>query len=179
MLLQFSVNYYFLTSLKYFLEPVLTNILFFNIDFLSIKQNSIVGNHVFYIMLFILISFIFKLALFPLHSWAAEVYSVLSFRLLFVFIILLKSVFFIKFIHIFVYAFNIYTGSIIFFLKSILLFITFGSIFIGSVTVLFEDKLRKILALSSTNNLGFIFVGIFCYTDVINNCLLLNVVLGL
>jgi NADH-quinone oxidoreductase subunit N len=132
---------------------------FFFLSFLTAINNNIIYVHLFYVIFFILISFIFKLALFPLHSWAAEVYSVLSFKMLFVFIVVLKSVFFIKFIHIFIYAFNLYNSYAYFFFKLLFLCIVFGSIFVGSVTALFEDKLRKILAYSSTNNLGFIFIS--------------------
>jgi NADH:ubiquinone oxidoreductase subunit 2 (subunit N) len=130
--------------------------------FYKLKDSVILGGHVFYVMMFIMISFIFKLALFPLHSWAAEIYSFLSFRLLFVFIIVLKSVFFFKFIHIFIYAFNLHESYFFAFFKNILLCIVLGSVFVGSITALFEDKLRKILAFSSTNNLGFIFIGVLC-----------------
>jgi NADH:ubiquinone oxidoreductase subunit 2 (subunit N) len=43
--------------------------------------------------------------------------------------------------------------------KYILVFIIIGSIVVGSVLALFETKLRRLIAFSSTNQIGFVFVG--------------------
>jgi len=81
--------------------------------------------------------------------------------MLFIFIVFLKGVFFIKFILIFVYALNVLIGGGMSFLfNKLLFFIVFGSIFVGSITALFEAKIKKIVAFSSTNQLGFVFAGL-------------------
>lgn len=120
-------------------------------------------------MFFLFVSFIFKLALFPLHSWAAEVYSTFSIRMLFIFIVFLKGIFFIKFIHIFIYALNSLAGDVSFLFNGLFFCVVFGSVFVGSITALFEDKIKKIIAFSSTNQLGFVFAGL-----LINNSLCLS-----
>lgn len=133
---------------------------------LAFKHTDILGIYLFSSLLFLFISFIFKLALFPLHSWAAEVYSAFSIRMLFVFIVFLKVVFFVKFIHIFIYALGVVTSTTALFFNWLFSFIIFGSIFVGSVTALFEDKIKKIIAFSSTNQLGFAFAGLLFYSPV-------------
>jgi len=115
-----------------------------------------------FVVVFVLLflSFVFKLSLFPLHSWAAEVYSLLSYKLLFIFIVVLKWLFYVKFIHIFIYTLDLYSVFYSsFFFRVFFSFVIGGSVFVGSITALFEDKLRKIIAFSSTNNMGFVFIG--------------------
>ena len=160
---QHTVAHSMIEWLKYtcgdlFIKNSISSVFF--ISFMS-WQNKLLGTYFFYVVFLLFVSFIFKLALFPLHSWAAEVYSTFSIRMLFIFIVFLKGVFFIKFIHIFVYALNVLIGGGMSFLfNKLLFFIVFGSIFVGSITALFEAKIKKIVAFSSTNQLGFVFAGL-------------------
>jgi len=86
--------------------------------------------------------------------------------MLFIFIVFLKGIFFVKFIHIFIYALNLLTNNLAYLFNYVLLCVAFGSIFVGSITALFEDKIKKIIAFSSTNQLGFIFSGLVCVSEI-------------
>lgn len=166
----------------FFLSNFLDNIsvLFsLKIENLLNLQNFFFFYNNFIIILFLLIGLVFKLALFPLHSWAVEVYSSIKIRLLAIFILILKFIFFIKTIQIFFFVFQLQNKTI-FFLQDIIAMISILSILFGSIGALFEDKVKRLLAFSSTNQLGFVFLGVTAAINTTNtNEFLWNSIEGL
>src|SRR5205823_1562171 len=73
--------------------------------------------------------------------------------------LVLKLLFFFKIIQIFFFVFQAHLVYS-FFVKNILIFVSILSILFGSIAALFESKLKKIIAFSSTNQLGFVFLSL-------------------
>lgn len=72
---------------------------------------------------------------------------------------MLKVIFFVKFVHIFVYTLCFLPITFGVYFNLILCFIAGGSVAISTLSAVFEDKIRRLLAFSSTNQLGFVFSG--------------------
>jgi NADH:ubiquinone oxidoreductase subunit 2 (subunit N) len=86
-------------------------------------------NSVNVIMFFLLVGFLFKLAVFPVHGWALDVYSGLSYSTLNIFLNVIKILFSYKLIQVFFYVFQYYTPIFVSVTeKNILFFVSISSI---------------------------------------------------
>jgi NADH-quinone oxidoreductase subunit N len=109
------------------------------------------------IMLYFLIfGFFFKLAAFPCHLWAAEIYegSPQTVMALFVLPIKFAVLIFICKLFLFVFKDLYFIWSFIFWFSSIC------SMIFGALYALVEKRLRKFFAYSSINQMGFLLMGI-------------------
>jgi NADH:ubiquinone oxidoreductase subunit 2 (subunit N) len=151
-----------------------------------------------YAMLFVFAGFLFKLSAAPYHFWAPEVYEGLPFSLIsfivlpikfaigFLFLRILKTIFT-------VFAFNEFDNLVINSEIEVFIIITvIFSMLVGGLNAMYEQKIKRFIAYSSINQVGFLFVGLlgtnssiqgiqafiyFFVTYLLNLTLFLNVVL--
>jgi NADH-quinone oxidoreductase subunit N len=119
-----------------------------------------------YALFFIIAGFLFKLAAAPNHFWAPEIYAGLPYALLlffavpvkfvlsFTFFKIIKIVFFILYLNDNV-NYILYNESDIFLICAIVF-----SMIIGGVNAIFEQNMRKFIAYSSINQMGFLLIGL-------------------
>lgn len=99
--------------------------------------------------------FLVKLGAFPGHFWVADVYNGCSASFLFFLLIVVKLVLILLFARILFFLF-FYLFFIWYF---ILLFSGMGSIFFGALGALIQKKIKRFLAYTSINQVGFILLG--------------------
>jgi NADH:ubiquinone oxidoreductase subunit 2 (subunit N) len=120
--------------------------------------NSINKKKIFeYSLLLILISFFFKLAVAPFHSWSIDVYEGSPTSSTIFFATVTKISLFIVLIKIFYYGFYHFLKS---FLYQFLINTSMLSVFLGSLTGITERKLKSLLAYSAINNTGYLLLAI-------------------
>ena len=116
-------------------------------------------------LIFLFFGFLFKLSAAPSHFWAPEVYEGTPFSLISYIILPIKiaiSIFFFKiFKSIFsVFGLNFFSNYFLMQEMEILFYcVILLSMFIGGINAIFEQKLKKFLAYSSINQIGFLLVG--------------------
>lgn len=124
-----------------------------------------------YAMILIFGGFLFKLSAAPSHFWAPEVYEGLPFSLITFIILPIKFAIGFLFLRIFKTVFTIFafTGFDNFLLNceiEIFLIITIiCSMLIGGVNAIFEQKLKRFIAYSSINQIGFLFIGLLGFNS--------------
>ena len=116
-------------------------------------------------LIFLFFGFLFKLSAAPSHFWAPEVYEGTPYSLIMYIILPIKiaiSIIFLKVLKsIFtISALNFYSN---YFLMSefelLLIFVIFLSMFVGGINAIFEQKIKKFIAYSSINQIGFLLIG--------------------
>lgn len=116
-------------------------------------------------LIFLFFGFLFKLSAAPSHFWAPEVYEGTSFSLISYIILPIKIAISILFLKIFKSIFSVF--GLNFFgnyflmqeLEILFYFVILLSMFIGGINAIFEQKLKKFLAYSSINQIGFLLIG--------------------
>jgi len=149
-------------------------IIFFNTHFIDIRlileqwlrlpENPILANQgILQIMIYsIVYGFLFKLAAFPCHLWAPEVYEGSPNPIMAFFILPVKIAVFAVFIRLITNIFkDIYSLS-----SYILWFSAWTSMLWGCYGAFTELKLRKFIAFSSINQMGFLLIGVSCGTFI-------------
>lgn len=108
--------------------------------------------------LLILVSFSFKLSVFPGHAWAPDVYAGSSYALIYLISVFFKLVFIFIFIEILHLSFYF-----IYFWRIFLVFSSFGSAFVSFLGAFRQNNLKRWLAYSTINQLGFILLALVSY----------------
>jgi NADH-quinone oxidoreductase subunit N len=105
---------------------------------------------------FIMISFLYKLTSWPLHSWAPDVYQGIPLYITATLSILPKAVYFIVLLKIFLgpLADFFWFTKIFFFIAAI------GSLLTGSLGAILQKDIKKFLAYTSIAQIGWIFLGV-------------------
>jgi NADH-quinone oxidoreductase subunit N len=111
-------------------------------------------------LIFILVTFLFKIGSVPFHSWLCDVYdgSLISVTLLFA--ALPKIIIFSVFIKIFLVIF----GDLQPFLQPLLILASILSISIGSLSALFQKRVKRLFAYSTISHTGFVLLGIVSFS---------------
>lgn len=107
-------------------------------------------------LLCILFGFFFKLSAFPCHIWVADVYEGIWTPITAFFAIVVKIALFLFFIRI---VFNV-LFRFIFFIQPLLVFVSIGSMFVGTFGALKQVRIKRFIAYTSINQVGFILLGI-------------------
>ncbi len=103
--------------------------------------------------IFILVSFIFKIGLFPLHSWVTEVYEGTTT----IFVGLMAGIVKMLMICFVVRLFYIFLPELPFKLFSIIMVVAVSSMLYGNIVALVQTNLKKIFAYSSIAHSGYMF----------------------
>jgi len=151
--------YNFIAGGFYLLGCVLIYLDFGTINFVHLAELAQFGKSQFG-LLFILISFFFKLSIAPFHFWTPDIYVGVLYPITAYFTIFPKfiiSAFLLKF---YVYVINV--GNI----NNLFLFLSVLSIFIGTIGGLNQSNIKRLLAYSTISNAGFLMIIIYFGTPL-------------
>ena len=125
-------------------------------QFLSVSENEI------YIVFFLILglflfflTFLFKIGLFPMHFYAPDLYEASTYSVIFFFSCVIKPVFLLFFLKLFEFFILNFFYSFYF-----LFFIAFFTVLIGLLGALQQFNIKRFLAYTSINQLGFL---LFCF----------------
>jgi NADH-quinone oxidoreductase subunit N len=117
--------------------------------------------------------FLFKLSAAPSHFWAPEVYAGIPFAIMSfvilplkvaigcIFLRMLKGIFFISFLN------SNLNQLLCFELEFLILFVCLCSIIVGGIHAIFEQNIKRFLAYSSVNQIGFLLIGLLGFNSSI------------
>ena len=149
-------------------------------------------------IVFILFGFLFKISAAPSHFWAPEVYEGTPYSLVTFILLPIKVAAGSVLLRILKGVFNIFgiNESLNYTLNNelefLIILIIVLSMLIGAINSLFEQKLKRFLAYSSINQIGFLLVGLlglnssyygiqaffyFLLTYVLNMCIFFGIIL--
>ena len=111
-------------------------------------------------MYFLVFGFLFKLAAFPCHLWAPEVYDGSPHPITAIFVLPIKIATFGLFLRLLNYTF----ADLYFIWNYIIWMSAFFSMIWGCLGALGEKILKRFIAYSSINQMGFLFMGLACGT---------------
>lgn len=120
-------------------------------------------------IILILCGFFFKLSAFPSHFWAPEVYDGIPFILISFIVIPTKfslCLALLKIIkYIFILPFSSFLVNFLFLneIDLILIFVIIFSIFLGGILAFKEKRIKRFIAYSSINQIGFLLIGLLGY----------------
>jgi NADH-quinone oxidoreductase subunit N len=124
---------------------------FFNYTFNAYERFDLI-----FIISGILISFLFKLSAFPCHMWTPDVYEGIWTPVTAFFAIVIKTVVFVFITRVFGYVLT----SLIIIWQPLVLVSALGSIVIGCLGALPQRKIKRFLAYTSINQVGFLLLGL-------------------
>ena len=105
----------------------------------------------------VMISVFFKLSAFPAHVWTPDVYEGTTLEVLWIFAVLAKYALFIVFMRMLVLFFMpALSGDANFWLTTSCL----GSLIIGAVGAFLATSIKRFLAYTAINQMGFLFIGL-------------------
>ena len=131
-------------------------------DFLDIQtflgsQNSLhYSSEIVVSILLILFAFFFKISAFPCHVWVADVYEGIWSPITAFFAIVIKVCLLLVFIKL---VFDVFFNVLIFFQPTFIL-ASLGSMIIGALGALKQVRIKRFLAYTSINQIGFILLGV-------------------
>lgn len=126
---------------------------FFLFIFLAFERNNFYFLFFFFALFLIIISLFLKLGLAPFHMWLPDVYEGAPTFIILFFIIFPKIILF-TFLLNFLKIFNFYIFNMHFFY----LFIGIFSILVGTFSALLQFKIKRLLAYSTINHLGYMLI---------------------
>ena len=107
-------------------------------------------------LIFILFGFFFKVASFPCHFWVADVYEGIWTPITAFFAITIKiGLLLLMFRFIFSVLFNI-----MYFFQPIFIIVAIGSMVVGALGAFKQLRIKRFIAYTSINQVGFIFLGL-------------------
>jgi NADH-quinone oxidoreductase subunit N len=109
---------------------------------------------------FLTFGFLFKLAAFPCHLWAPEIYDGSPHPITAIFVLPIKIATFGLFLRLLSYTF----GDLYFIWSYIIWMSAFFSMIWGCLGALGEQIIKRFIAYSSINQMGFLFMGLACGT---------------
>jgi len=133
-----------------------------SLDFFSVKYyliNSVSGFERFdliFITLCFSLTFFFKLSAFPCFMWSPDVYEGIWTPITAYFSIVVKTTIFGFFLRVFVYVFS----SLFHIWQPIFMISAVGSIIIGCFGAMLQRRIKRFLAYTSINQVGFLLLGI-------------------
>lgn len=126
--------------------------------FLISNLENVIINNLYVVVLIIILSITFKLALFPFQWWIADVFEGLWTPITLIYAVILKITFFLFFFKV-LWSF---CASILFFLQPFLWLSAVGSLIYGSLGALIQVKIKRFLAFTSIAQSGYIMMGLAC-----------------
>lgn len=144
----------------------------FIISFIYLNVNNLENLFIIkYAILFLFFGFLFKLSAFPTQFWAPEVYEGASFSIITFIAIPTKFVISLIFLKIIKFCFiipinNFYLNLFLLHESNLLLqIVIIGSILYGGINAFFEMKVKRFIAYSSINQIGFLLIALLHYNN--------------
>jgi len=139
-----------------------TNIFIIKAVILFQLMNNLDNNNSIYIIFFLVfglilffLTFLFKIGLFPVHFYVADLYEASPYSVIFFFSSVVKPIFLLFFLKLFEhFIFNF------FYFSAFLFFIAFFSVLLGLLGALQQTNIKRFLGYTSINQLGFL---LFCF----------------
>lgn len=113
-----------------------------------------------FMLYFVIFGFLFKLAAFPGHLWAPEIYDGSPSNITALFVLPIKIATFALFLRILTHTF----GDLYLYWHAVLWIAAFFSMFWGCFGALIEQNIKRFMAYSSINQMGFLLMGLTCGT---------------
>lgn len=141
-----------------------------NLNAIKLFLENIQINELYYITLLfatILIysSLFFKFGCAPFHLWMSDIYSGCSIVVIIFLNILPKFSYYTLIVYLTIYTFQTFSNI----LNNFFLIVSLLSIIVGTFGALYQTKLKKIIAYSTINNSGFLFLGLSLHHLFITN----------
>ena len=168
-----SIKYYYLSTLSSGLiisGILIAYLIFHSTKFLtitwilhcwSITENLTKYNMILTIMLyFIIFGFLFKLSAFPCHLWSPEIYDGAPHPITAFFVLPIKIATFGIFLRLLTYVFN----DLHLIWNHLIWIASVMSMIWGALGGLVEVRLKRFMAYSSINQMGFLLIGLLCGT---------------
>jgi NADH-quinone oxidoreductase subunit N len=168
-----GIKYFYLSSFSsgliisgiFFAYLIFHNISFISISWIlhnwSFSKNLEMHTMLIYVMVYFLVfGFLFKLAAFPCHLWAPEVYDGSPHPITAIFVLPIKIATFGLFLRLLNYTF----ADLYFVWSYIIWMSAFFSMIWGCFGALGEQLIKRFIAYSSINQMGFLFMGLACGT---------------
>jgi NADH-quinone oxidoreductase subunit N len=113
-------------------------------------------------LLLVMLAVFFKLSAFPGHVWTPDVYEGTTLEVLWIFAVLAKFTFFVVFLRFFVlfYLSPVMITSTSFWLTTSCL----GSLLIGAAGAFLATTIKRFVAYTAINQMGFLFIGLSALT---------------
>lgn len=124
------------------------------------NYNSFYYNGVVLGIIFIFFSFLFKVSAAPFHLWSPDVYEGSPTNVTAFFAIVPKLGLIVFFLRLFYDSFYVFLP----FLQYLLLISSIASMLIGSFGAIRQIKIKRLLAFSAIGHIGYILIGLCCYS---------------
>lgn len=131
---------------------------FIKFHFLSLENqtNLICEPNLIFILSCFTFTFLFKISAFPCHVWSPDVYEGVWTPITAYFVLVIKTTIFVFFARIFNYVFS----DLIILWQPLILISAIGSILIGCFGALLQYRIKRFLAYTSINQVGFLLLGL-------------------
>ena len=127
------------------------SLLLVNTDYNSLHNNGIIMG-----IVFILVSFLFKLSAAPFHLWSPDVYEGSPTNVTAFFAIVPKLGLLVFFLRLFFDSFYIFLPS----LQHLLIISSISSMLVGSFGAIWQIKIKRLLAFSGISHVGYMLIGL-------------------
>ena len=131
----------------------LISLLLVNADYNSLDNIGIIMG-----IVFILVSFFFKLSAAPFHLWSPDVYEGSPTSVTAFFAIVPKLGLLVFFLRLFFDSFYVFLPS----LQYLLMISSITSMIIGSFGAVWQIKIKRLLAFSAISHVGYMLIGLCC-----------------
>jgi proton-translocating NADH-quinone oxidoreductase chain N len=131
----------------------LISLLLVNTDYNSLDNIGIIMG-----IVFILVSFFFKLSAAPFHLWSPDVYEGSPTTVTAFFAIVPKLGLLVFFLRLFFDSFYVFLPS----LQYLLIISSITSMLIGSFGAVWQIKIKRLLAFSAISHVGYMLIGLCC-----------------
>jgi NADH-quinone oxidoreductase subunit N len=111
-------------------------------------------------IVFVLVSFFFKLSAAPFHVWSPDVYEGSPTTVTAFFAIVPKLGLIVFFIRLFFDSFYILLPS----LQYLLIICSIASMLVGSFGAIWQIKIKRLLAFSAISHVGYMLIGLCCFS---------------
>jgi NADH-quinone oxidoreductase subunit N len=124
-------------------------------------------------IIFILITFLFKIGASPFHAWLCDVYDGAIICVTLLFAAQPKIIIFSLFIKLFLLIFGDFGG----FWTSLFLFTSVLSIAVGSLSALYQKRLKRLFAYSTISHTGFMLLAFIVVSSFSASALIFYIII--
>jgi len=135
-----------------------TNYELISLLLVNLNFNSLCNNGIFVGLLFVFVSFLFKISAAPFHLWSPDVYEGSPTNITAFFAITPKLGILAFFLRLFFDCFYVFLTS----LQSFLILSSISSMIVGCFGAIWQIKIKRLLAFSAITHVGYMLIGLSC-----------------